>query len=41
MNNYIDIQHLCDLVHSTFHVPVQFLATNKKLYMNLPFGTYT
>ncbi len=31
MNNYIDIQHLCDLVHSTFHVPVQFLSTNKKI----------
>ncbi|MGM2835889.1 AraC family transcriptional regulator, partial [Bacillus cereus group sp. Bce025] len=31
MNNSIDIQHLCDLVHSTFHVPVQFLSTNKKI----------
>ncbi|MED1518517.1 AraC family transcriptional regulator, partial [Bacillus paranthracis] len=31
MNNSIDIQHLCDLVHSTFHVPVQFLSTITKI----------
>ncbi|MGQ0515007.1 AraC family transcriptional regulator, partial [Bacillus sp. D-CC] len=31
MNNSIDIQHLCDLVHSTFHVPVQFLSTDRKI----------
>ncbi|MED0971555.1 helix-turn-helix domain-containing protein [Bacillus paramycoides] len=31
MNNSIDLQYLCDLMHKTFNVPVQFLSTDKKL----------
>ncbi|MDZ5605754.1 AraC family transcriptional regulator, partial [Bacillus pseudomycoides] len=31
MNNSIDLQYLCDLVHKTFNIPVQFLSTDKKI----------
>ncbi|MBJ8009810.1 MULTISPECIES: helix-turn-helix domain-containing protein [Bacillus cereus group] len=31
MNNSIDIQYLCDLVHRTFNVPVHVLSTDKKI----------
>ncbi|MFJ8354708.1 helix-turn-helix domain-containing protein [Bacillus paramycoides] len=31
MNNSIDIQHLCDLVHKTFNVPIHILSTDKKI----------
>ncbi|PFO74465.1 AraC family transcriptional regulator [Bacillus cereus] len=31
MNNSIDIQYLCDLVHNTFNVPVHILCTDKKI----------
>ncbi|MGG5784870.1 helix-turn-helix domain-containing protein [Bacillus albus] len=31
MNNSIDIQYLCDLVHKTFNVPVHILSTDKKI----------
>ncbi|WP_088344592.1 helix-turn-helix domain-containing protein [Bacillus cereus] len=31
MNNSIDLKYLCDLIHKTFNVPVQFLSTNKKI----------
>ncbi|MBE5107908.1 helix-turn-helix domain-containing protein [Bacillus thuringiensis] len=31
MNNSIDIQYLCDLVHKTFNVPIHMLSTDKKI----------
>ncbi|KFN03517.1 AraC family transcriptional regulator [Bacillus clarus] len=31
MNNSIDLQHLCDLVHNAFHVPIHILSTDKKI----------
>lgn len=31
MNNSIDIQHLCDLAHKAFNVPVHILSTDKKI----------
>ncbi|PEK48399.1 AraC family transcriptional regulator [Bacillus toyonensis] len=31
MNNPIDIQHLCDLAHKAFNVPVHILSTDKKI----------
>ncbi|MED1558650.1 helix-turn-helix domain-containing protein [Bacillus paramycoides] len=31
MNNSIDIQHLCDLLHKTFNVPIHILSTDKKI----------
>lgn len=31
MNNSIDVQYLCDLVHNTFNVPVHILCTDKKI----------
>ncbi|MBH0356840.1 helix-turn-helix domain-containing protein [Bacillus toyonensis] len=30
MNNSIDLQHLCDLVHKTFNVPIHLLSADKK-----------
>jgi len=30
MNNSIDIQYLCDLVHKTFNVPIHILSSDKK-----------
>lgn len=35
MNNSIDIQHLCDLAHKAFNVPVHILSTDKKSYVIL------
>lgn len=31
MNNSIDIQHVCDLAHKAFNVPVHILSTDKKI----------